>query len=73
MKRFPLVRLPGNLTVDTWFDRQSRSWVTQLKDGDGLQVGDAEYDGNVDSVEVSRNGKITDGLGINAKQNHELD
>lgn len=32
--------------VDTWYDRHTRSWVVQLKDRDGNQIGDAEYVGN---------------------------
>lgn len=30
---------------DLWYDRHTRSWVAQLKDSDGNQVGDAEYTG----------------------------
>lgn len=28
---------------DLWYDRYTRSWVAQLKDAEGNQVGDAEY------------------------------
>jgi hypothetical protein len=31
--------------IDVWYDRQTRSWVGQLKDEDDNQVGNAEYAG----------------------------
>jgi len=44
-------------TVDQWYDHHTRSWVTQLKDSEGNQVGEAEYDGTRESAEVSREWK----------------
>jgi hypothetical protein len=35
----------GN-TVDTWYDRLTRSWITQTKDAESNQVGEAQYAGN---------------------------
>lgn len=32
--------------VETWYDKPTRSWVTQVKDADGNQVGEAEYTGS---------------------------
>ncbi|TVY09920.1 hypothetical protein [Paenibacillus cremeus] len=29
--------------VDKWYDRGTRSWVVQLKDHEGNQIGDAIY------------------------------
>ena len=29
--------------LEKWYDRQTRSWVIQLKDPDGNQVGEAIY------------------------------
>jgi len=34
----------GNSVV-TWYDRQSRSWITQIIDPDGNQIGEADYSG----------------------------
>jgi len=31
--------------VETWWDSNSRNWVTQVKGFDGLQIGDADYSG----------------------------
>jgi hypothetical protein len=37
-------------SVETWYDPQTRSYVTQRKDSEGNQIGDAEYAGNRDSA-----------------------
>jgi len=29
--------------VETWWDRSTQNYITQIKDGDGYQVGDADY------------------------------
>jgi len=34
------------VNIDQWYDKSSRSWVTQLKDEAGNQIGEAAYDGN---------------------------
>ena len=31
--------------VDMWYDRNTKSWVIQLKNKDNYQIGDAEYVG----------------------------
>jgi len=41
----PIKCANGN-TVDAWYHRPSRSWVVQLKDAEGNQIGNAEYSGN---------------------------
>ena len=33
-------------SVYTWYDRQSRIWITQLKDSGGNQIGNAEFSPN---------------------------
>ena len=32
--------------VYTWYDRQTRLWITQGKDKEGNQIGDADYSPN---------------------------
>lgn len=32
--------------VETWYDRYTRSWITQTKTADWDQIGQAQYDGN---------------------------
>jgi hypothetical protein len=39
--------------IDTWYDRHCRSYVTQLKDSNGFQIGDANYDGTKESRDWS--------------------
>lgn len=51
---FPVIPLPGGWKIETWYNRQASSWVSQLKDASGNQVGDAEYDGHADCVRHSR-------------------
>lgn len=41
----PIKCANGN-TVDAWYLKPSRSWVVQLKDAAGNQIGNAEYSGN---------------------------
>jgi hypothetical protein len=31
--------------TETWYDRYTRSWVTQIFDGDGNQYGESQYSG----------------------------
>lgn len=33
-------------SVETWYDKPTRSWVSQIKDTNGNQIGDAEYTGS---------------------------
>lgn len=32
-------------TAEQWYDRSTRSWITELKDGNGYTICDAMYDG----------------------------
>ena len=50
----------GTKTIESWYDQQSRSFVTQLKDQQGNQIGEAAYDGNSKSRTVSVNEFIDD-------------
>lgn len=52
---FRNVSLVGNGSVETWCDRKGRNvaWVTQYKDAQGCQIGDALYAGN--AVSASHN------------------
>jgi len=33
----------NNLTVETWYDRTSRNWITQIKNAEGNQIGSAFF------------------------------
>lgn len=33
------------LSVETWYDRRTRSWVSRIVNGFGTQLGVAEYNG----------------------------
>ena len=46
MKTARLDRFPNGFTVETWYDRSSRNWITQTKDAEHNQIGDATYSGN---------------------------
>jgi len=57
--------------VDTWWDGQSRNWITQLKTPSGFQIGDAMFAANKEGAEVSHrfmvneaNDRIEDYTGI---------
>ena len=47
-------------TVDTWYDRDSKAWVTQRLDAEGNQVGDANYDGTQDDAKISHANMVSD-------------
>ncbi len=53
-KQYPDISTRSGGTVTTVYDRSVRSWCTQLRDSAGFQVGEAQYDGNRDSLECSR-------------------
>jgi hypothetical protein len=36
--------------VETWYNRQERAWVTQLKNADWDQLGEADYAGTKDQA-----------------------
>jgi hypothetical protein len=39
--------------VESWYDRKARIYITQVKDTDGNQIGDAEMDGAKSSRDYS--------------------
>jgi len=41
----PLYKDPIPTKVDSWYDRRTRSWIVQLMDEEGNQIGDAYYTG----------------------------
>lgn len=40
-----LIKLDSGRSIETWYDRRSRNWITQLLDEDQCQLGNAEYSG----------------------------
>jgi hypothetical protein len=45
----------ANGLVETWYDSQSKNYVTQAKDAQGNQIGEAKYDGTKESANTSHN------------------
>lgn len=44
----------GRVSVETWWDRYSRNWVTQINDADGNQITvGADYTGNRPDAELA--------------------
>lgn len=43
----------GNVTIETWWDRYSQNYVTQTKDDNGNQIGDAAYSGYKEGAAVA--------------------
>lgn len=41
-----LSTLSNGYTIYTWYDRQSRNWITQYRDAEGNQIGNALFSGN---------------------------
>lgn len=39
--------------LDQWYDRHTRSWVIQLKDAEGNQIGEADYSGTKSSSDYA--------------------
>ena len=52
----------GN-TVERWYDRQTRSSVTQVLDPAGNQLGSADYDGNKASAKFSLDARVEENGG----------
>lgn len=44
--------------VESWYDRCTRSWVTQTKDSDGFQQGDADFDGDQEGMLASHKVRV---------------
>ena len=45
-------------TVETWYDRRSRLWITQLKDAEGNQIDGASFSGNKAGAEINHQAKV---------------
>ena len=43
----------GAVTVETWHDPQSQNWITQTKDSEGNQVGEADLTGHRSSAAMA--------------------
>lgn len=56
--KFNTILLPGGWRVETWYDRHTRNWVSQLKDDNGNQVGDATYDAGGNGKAISRSRRM---------------
>lgn len=54
----------GGHTIETWYDRHTRSWISQLKDPNGAQLGDAEYAGTKAGIAI--------GVELLQRQFHQL-
>lgn len=48
------IELNDGWYVETWYDKHTKNWISQLKDNNGFQIGDAEYDGTSLSVTISQ-------------------
>ena len=59
----------GN-TVERWYDRQTRSSVTQVLDPTGNQLGAADYDGNKASAKFSLDARVEENGGATSKGKH---
>jgi hypothetical protein len=60
----PMITPTQKFTVETWFDRSSRNWITQIKDLDGNQVGDALFAGRRDSAVVNHSDAVALALAL---------
>ena len=54
--------------VETWWDRQSRNWITQLKTPSGYQIGDAIYVYQQSSAKRNQEQMVKDAPGIVAEE-----
>lgn len=54
MTSYQDLALPNGFTLTTWYDHNTRSWITRVLDAEGNQVGNAEYDGHRAGVDFSR-------------------
>lgn len=54
--------LVNGFSVDTWWDRQSGIWITQILDDEGNQQGNALFAGNRTSAKFDHQLAIADAL-----------
>lgn len=55
-----ITKLRDGWRVETWWDRRSRNWITQLKDENGYQVGHAGFSGNKDGAELEHDHMVNE-------------
>lgn len=65
-----IVDLGFGWTIDTWYDRHTRSYVTQLKH-DGCQIGDASIYGTKAGIRGAVDAKRKEHLQINGREDRE--
>lgn len=58
-----IIKCKNGHIIDHWFDHDNRTWVTQVKDSDNNQVGDAYIDGNKLSANSSKDFAIKENGG----------
>lgn len=46
-------QIESKKTIESWYDRKSRNWITQVKDHEGNQIGDAHYNGTKSGKQYS--------------------
>ena len=44
--------------VETWWDDQSRNWITQTMDKDGCREGDAAFSGSKRGAQLDHNSHV---------------
>lgn len=56
MKKSPSqqIKFLNGFTVETWWDRQSRNWITYVTDEKGYQVGAAQISGEPLGAELDK-------------------
>jgi hypothetical protein len=69
-----MIQQVGRHTVEQWYDRQTRLWVTQVKDERGCQVGDAEFAGagNLEGRKVDFKAAVEKAVQLDAKPPVEM-
>ena len=58
------VKCKNGMTVETFYDRKTRSSVTRLIDSVGNQVGDADYSGTKQSDDYMKNQMVKENGGV---------
>jgi len=56
--------LANGFTVETWWDRHTQQYITQLKDAVGQQMGNASFDGERASARLSHTALVEKGMSI---------
>lgn len=58
--------LVNGFSVSTWWDRQTRLWITQILDEDENQQGEAMFSSNRESAKFTHQVAIADALELEA-------